>query len=202
MQRIVVVGILCVCLTSISTATSEWCDPFPSMGVDVGTTPLCPTPEDSVTVGITVWFPNLCWSPARLDSSTMQGAFLEVYLSTEHSGSLLCFQQAFLSSFDVPFGVLPEGSYQVEVTVSIDTGTNAGTYLCTSGFSVNVSGDTNADGVITSADVILLVNHIFRGGTLPCNDTGDANCDGLVTSADAIYLVNYVFKGGPAPACP
>ena len=60
-------------------------------------------------------------------------------------------------------------------------------------------GDTNGDGKITSSDILLLVDYVFKSGDEPSSSTGDTNCDGTVTSADVIALVNYVFKGGLAP---
>jgi hypothetical protein len=68
-------------------------------------------------------------------------------------------------------------------------------------FGVFVAGDQNQDGLTTSADVIYLVNFVFKGGATPqpCEAAGDSNCDGSVTSSDIIYQVNYVFKGGPPP---
>lgn len=67
---------------------------------------------------------------------------------------------------------------------------------------IGATGDANEDATITSADIIYLVNYVFKGGAtpIPCEAVGDVNCDGSVTSADIIYLVNYVFKGG-APPC-
>jgi hypothetical protein len=67
---------------------------------------------------------------------------------------------------------------------------------------IAISGDVNVNGTVTSADIIYLVNHIFKGGAapLPCPASGDVNCSGALTSADIISLVNYVFKGG-APPC-
>jgi hypothetical protein len=64
-----------------------------------------------------------------------------------------------------------------------------------------VGGDTNEDSAITSADIIITINYVFKGGSSPepCEATGDVNCTGQVTSADVITLVNYVFKSGPAP---
>jgi len=64
-------------------------------------------------------------------------------------------------------------------------------------------GDANFDGSVTSADIIYMVSHIFKGGFRPepVPEVGDVNRDGNLTSADIIYLVNYVFKSGPAP-CP
>jgi hypothetical protein len=69
------------------------------------------------------------------------------------------------------------------------------------GLAPGKTGDTNFDGVITSADIIHLVNYVFKGGTppQPVPRSGDIDCSGAITSADIINLVNYVFKGGTAP---
>jgi hypothetical protein len=66
---------------------------------------------------------------------------------------------------------------------------------------IEVDGDVNATGSLTSADIIYLVNHVFKGGpeAQPCAANGDVNCSGTVTSADIIYMVNHVFKGGDPP---
>lgn len=66
---------------------------------------------------------------------------------------------------------------------------------------IAITGDVNLTTTITSADIIYLVNFVFKGGDapLPCDAAGDVNCTGTVTSADIIYLVVHVFKGGPAP---
>lgn len=71
------------------------------------------------------------------------------------------------------------------------------------GHAPGKTGDTNFDGVITSADIIHLVNYVFKGGLppRPVPRSGDVNCSENITSADVIGLVNYVFKGGLAP-CP
>lgn len=62
-------------------------------------------------------------------------------------------------------------------------------------------GDVNASGSITAADVIYLVNYVFKAGPapVPVAAAGDVNCSGTITAADIIYLVGYVFKGGPPP---
>jgi len=62
-------------------------------------------------------------------------------------------------------------------------------------------GDVNVSGAINSADIIYMVNSVFKRGAPPvCSPTaGDVNCNGVTNSADIIFLVNYVFKGGPAP---
>ena len=66
---------------------------------------------------------------------------------------------------------------------------------------VVLTGDVNASGTLSSADVIGMVNYVFKAGLPfdPCQAAGDVNCSGQVTSGDIIFLVNTVFKGGPAP---
>jgi hypothetical protein len=66
---------------------------------------------------------------------------------------------------------------------------------------VTLPGDANEDGTTTSADLIYLVNYIFKSGFVPspCEAVADANCTGSVDSADLIFLVNFFFKSGPAP---
>jgi len=64
-----------------------------------------------------------------------------------------------------------------------------------------LTGDVDVSGNITSADIIYLVNYVFKSGPepQPCVAVGDVNCTGDVTSADVIFLVNHTFKSGPEP---
>jgi hypothetical protein len=63
-----------------------------------------------------------------------------------------------------------------------------------------VYGDANGDAVISSADVVFLINYLFIGGPPPNPmAAGDANGDCVVSSADVVYLINYLFIGGPPP---
>jgi hypothetical protein len=66
---------------------------------------------------------------------------------------------------------------------------------------IPLTGDLNQDQVITSADIIEVVNFLFKGflEPVPCAAVADVNCSNTVTSADVIEMVNFVFKGGPAP---
>ena len=66
---------------------------------------------------------------------------------------------------------------------------------------VALTGDANNDRVLNSADVIELVNFVFKSGPVPypVPAAGDVNCSGSVTSSDIIELVNHVFKSGPGP---
>ena len=66
---------------------------------------------------------------------------------------------------------------------------------------VEMTGDVNLSGGITSADIICIVNFVFLGPCppQPCDAAADVNCDGRVRASDIILLVNHVFKSGPAP---
>lgn len=65
-----------------------------------------------------------------------------------------------------------------------------------------IRGDANGDGVINSADVVYLINYLFKDGPPPDPlEAGDVNCDEIINSADVVYLINYLFKGGPPPGC-
>ena len=66
---------------------------------------------------------------------------------------------------------------------------------------IEIAGDVNVSGALTSADVIFLVGYVFKSGDvpLPCSANGDVNCDGGVSAADILYLVKHTFGGGPPP---
>jgi len=64
------------------------------------------------------------------------------------------------------------------------------------------NGDVTNDGYITLADVVFLVNYLYKSGPPPDPLTrGDVNCDGEIELGDVVYLINYLFQGGSAP-CP
>ena len=64
-----------------------------------------------------------------------------------------------------------------------------------------IRGDANGSGTVTAADIIFIVNYVFKGGPVPGCDgaAADVDCSGTVASADIVYMVNYIYKGGPAP---
>jgi uncharacterized delta-60 repeat protein len=67
-------------------------------------------------------------------------------------------------------------------------------------YSQALRGDANGDGLIDPADVVYLINYLFKSGTPPDPlQVGDVNSDGLVDPADVVYLLNYLFKNGPPP---
>lgn len=61
-------------------------------------------------------------------------------------------------------------------------------------------GDPTWDGIIDVADVLYLLNYLYKGGPAPDPaEIGDVTCDGTVDLDDVIFLLNYLYKGGPAP---
>lgn len=63
-------------------------------------------------------------------------------------------------------------------------------------------GDCNCDGIIDLADVIFLLNYLYKGGPAPAPlELGDVNCDDILDLADVIYLINFLFKSGSPPGC-
>ncbi|MFH2048658.1 MAG: putative Ig domain-containing protein [bacterium] len=66
-----------------------------------------------------------------------------------------------------------------------------------------ICGDTDNDGTGPNvADLVYLVNYLFKGGTAPpIIESGDVTNDGIILVNDLVYLVNYIFKGGPPPIC-
>ena len=67
-------------------------------------------------------------------------------------------------------------------------------------FDTTASCDLVYDGEITVADIVFLVNYIFKSGPEPLvYACGDINCDEEINVLDAVYLINYLFKDGPPP---
>lgn len=69
---------------------------------------------------------------------------------------------------------------------------------CCTGIRGNADGDINDE--INVADLIYLVDYLFKGGTEPpCFNEADVNSNNSILVDDLTYLVDYLFKGGSAP---
>jgi hypothetical protein len=64
------------------------------------------------------------------------------------------------------------------------------------------TGDVDGNGLIDIADVLYLLNYLFRHGPAPTPiETGDTNCNDDIDFADVGVIINYLFKGGTKPQC-
>lgn len=63
-------------------------------------------------------------------------------------------------------------------------------------------GDVNEDGSFNIADAIGMLNHMFLGDVVYCQDAMDINDDGVLNIADAIVAINYLFVSGDTPESP
>lgn len=65
----------------------------------------------------------------------------------------------------------------------------------------SVPGDANGDSVVTSADLVFLINYLYRfEGIEPCVcEAADCNGDCTINSGDIVYLIGYLFRSGPVP---
>jgi hypothetical protein len=62
-------------------------------------------------------------------------------------------------------------------------------------------GNANRDDKVTVADVVYLVNFLFKGGPKPFMYYSNADGNNKISVSDVVYLVNYLFKGGAKPKC-
>ena len=59
-----------------------------------------------------------------------------------------------------------------------------------------ISGDANSDGIVDVADLVYVINYLYRGDVPPSPvSLGDFNQDGEVNLADLVALINYLFRG-------
>lgn len=69
----------------------------------------------------------------------------------------------------------------------------------------DLAGDADNSGAVNVADVVYIVDYLFRGGPIPpCPEEGDCSSptDDIILVNDIVWLVNFLFKGGSAPVCP
>jgi hypothetical protein len=61
-------------------------------------------------------------------------------------------------------------------------------------------GDATGDGVADVADIVFVINYLYRGGEAPSPyGRGDVNRSCLIDIADVVYMLNYLFRHGDPP---
>ena len=65
-----------------------------------------------------------------------------------------------------------------------------------------ICGDVDDNLDINVADLVFLVDYLFKGGAAPtAYESGNVDGIGEINVADLTYFVDYIFKGGSAPIC-
>jgi hypothetical protein len=117
-------------------------------------------------------------------------------------GTLGAASVVLVSSIEIR-AVTPAGTGPVDVKVLNVDGKSV---VKTGGFTFEgpkfIRGDTDRDGAAGVTDVILILNYLFRGGTLACLEAADANDDGSVDVSDALKVLLYRYAGRPPPPAP
>jgi hypothetical protein len=66
-----------------------------------------------------------------------------------------------------------------------------------------VRGDPDADAIVNITDAVLILEHLFQGGSAPpCLDAADTDDTGELNVTDAVYLLRHLFQGTEAPPAP
>ncbi len=60
-----------------------------------------------------------------------------------------------------------------------------------------VRGDANNDGLVQISDVLCVLDRVFSGAVLPCDDAADINDDHHLNVADGVALLEFLFMLGP-----
>jgi len=63
-------------------------------------------------------------------------------------------------------------------------------------------GDANNNGKTNIADVVFLIERLFKGGPAPvCCEEGSADGNTKINIGDVTYIISWLFNGGPDPVC-
>lgn len=124
---------------------------------------------------------------------------LDVYISTTPSSQA---RPIIAMYVELPPVVNNDSGQAIRVnrTIILDAG-NVGWIPDSTACRVWNTGDVNGDLSRTAADIIGIVNYVFKSGPAPypCPAVADVNCSAAVSSADIISMVNHIFKAGPVP---
>jgi hypothetical protein len=165
----------------------------------INETPLAPdldSPADSAALFATDL--DLTWSGAT-DPDLVDSLLYRVDVDTQSSFATATVYDSVVTETLFAAGVLsPAQRYFWRVTV-FDKGDLSVTSVVYTFINL-LAGDVTSDGSVSSADIVGLVNVVFKGAPPPDPaSVADVDASCTVTSADIIYIVNYVFKSGPSP---
>ncbi len=96
-----------------------------------------------------------------------------------------------------------EGTVDVKVeNVDGQSAILAGAFSFIPGGNKFVRGDADFNKAVNMTDAIVLLLHLFQGGSLACEKAADADDNGELEIADAIFILKYQFLGGSLPPPP
>jgi hypothetical protein len=70
------------------------------------------------------------------------------------------------------------------------------------GGTVFLRGDANGDGGADISDAVRILDYLFQGGDVACEDAADVDDSGKLNLTDPIVLLDYLFRAGEAPPPP
>jgi hypothetical protein len=160
------------------------------------TAPNLDTPVDSAAMFASDL--DLAWSGAS-DPDLIETLLYRVEVDTQANFATATVYDSMATETLFAAGILsPAQRYFWRVTV-FDKG-NLDATSVTYTFINLLAGDVNGDGTLSSADIVGLVNLVFKGAAPPDPPAvADVDASCAITSGDIIYMVNFIFKSGAAP---
>jgi hypothetical protein len=144
--------------------------------------------------------PPLDWADAADPDPDDSASYIVIMANDSNFQFSFSSGQLFTSSYTVGSGLLSRGQqyfWKVKATDNNNLNTFSNEVFK---FRVLQLGDANGDGSLTSADIVIILNHVFLGIPIDPPEVADMNCDAVATSSDVVIALNVVFLG-QAPPC-
>jgi len=142
--------------------------------------------------------PKYRWSGASGEVS-MSGFEYDLYVDTDSQFTLPEVVTNLVDTSQWQISPLPLGTrywWKVIIRDSIGVATDS----AVGSFRTYRPGDVNESHNLTAADIIQIVNFVFKSAALGAPDcTADIDGAAGVTAGDIVHLVAHVFRGGAAP---
>jgi hypothetical protein len=170
----------------VDQAVAVWINTPPNI-------PYNPLPQDKAVV--LNLYSDLNWSGG--DSNYFDNVVYDVYFGTTAHPPLVVKQTS--TTYDP--GLMETGkTYYWQIVARDSQGDSAVGPVWS--FSYIARGDCDGNGNINVADLLFLINYLFRAGSAPHPlEVADVDCDDFETINDVVFLINYLFKSGIPPAC-